>query len=124
LFLGQERAAILAERCMEMAILHRHGKSLRAITVESGTSVSAVRTYLQAGELPRYTPRPPQARKADPFQDCAVKRVEAARDLLQAMLDATWHRDGRNGALEHQDTRPVVRDLLLVATTYNVSSGG
>jgi len=70
---------ILMERCMEMSILRRQGKSLRAIAVETGTSVNTVRKYLAAGELPRYRPRPPRAGKLDPFKDYVVKRVEAAR---------------------------------------------
>lgn len=64
---------------MEMSILRRQGKSLRAIAVETGTSVNTVRKYLAAGELPRYRPRPPRAGKLDPFKDYVVKRVEAAR---------------------------------------------
>jgi transposase len=64
---------------MEMNILRRQGKSLRAIAVETGTSVNTVRKYLGAGAPPRYTPRPPQPGKLDPFKEYVVKRVEAAR---------------------------------------------
>ena len=64
---------------MEMHILRRQGKSLRAIAVETGTSVNTVRKYLAAGEPPRYTPRPARPSKLDPFKDYLLKRVEAAR---------------------------------------------
>jgi transposase len=69
---------ILVERCMEMHIFRRQGKSLRMIAVETGGSVNTVRKYLAAGEPPRYTPRPPRPSKLDPFKDYVLKRVEAA----------------------------------------------
>jgi transposase len=64
---------------MEMSILRRQGKSLRAIARETGVAVNTVRKYLTAAQPPRYRPRPPRAGKLDPFKSYLVDRVEAAR---------------------------------------------
>ena len=74
-----ERAVILMERCMEISILRRQGKSLREIAVATGTSVNTVRKYLAIGSPPRYKTRSTKPGKLDPFKDYLVKRVEAAR---------------------------------------------
>lgn len=50
---------------MEMIILRRQGKSLRAIAQEAGTSVNTVRKYLAAGGPPGYKPWPPKPGKLD-----------------------------------------------------------
>jgi transposase len=64
---------------MEMAILRRQGKSLRAIAVETGLAVNTVRKHLAEGGPPRYGPRPARGSKLDAYKAYLDSRVEAAR---------------------------------------------
>jgi transposase len=64
---------------MEIRILRKQGKSLRAIAKEVGASVNTVRKYLADGELPRYKRRAARASKLEPFMDYLRQRVDAAR---------------------------------------------
>ena len=72
-------AVITWERCMEIGILRRQGRSLRAIARETGLAVNTVRKHLAEEGPPRYGPRPPRPSKLDVFKPYLIERVEAAR---------------------------------------------
>lgn len=64
---------------MEIRILRKQGKSLRAIAREAGVSVNTVRKYLTDDGAPRYKRRAAKASKLEPFMDYLRERVESAR---------------------------------------------
>ena len=64
---------------MEIGILRRQGRSLRAIARETGLAVNTVRKHLAEEGPPRYGPRPPRPSKLDVFKPYLIERVEAAR---------------------------------------------
>lgn len=106
---------------MEIGILRRQGKSLRAIAGMTGTSVNTVRKYLAAGGPPRYKPRPPKPSKLDPFKDYLMQRVEAARPhWIPATVLAREIREQGFGGCEKlvsrfvRSLRPVAKDDPLV----------
>src|SRR5512143_4156502 len=64
---------------MEIRILRKQGKSLRAIAGEVGVSVNTVRKYLADDQMPRYKRRATKASKLEAFMPYLRERVEAAR---------------------------------------------
>jgi transposase len=58
--------------------LHRHGKGIREITRETGSSRNTVRRYLRDESAARYKTRPLRATKLDPFKDYVIERLTAA----------------------------------------------
>lgn len=64
---------------MEIRILRKQGKSLRAIAGEVGVAVNTVRKYLAADGAPRYKRRPIRTSKLEPYMDYLRQRVEGAR---------------------------------------------
>ena len=66
------------ETALEIRVLHRHGKGIREIARETGSSRNTVRRYLRDESAPRYKPRPPRATKLDPFKDYVVERLTSA----------------------------------------------
>ena len=64
---------------MEIRILRKQGKSLRAIAREVGAAVNTVRKYLADGQPPRYKRRPVKPGKLAPFEAYLRERVQAAR---------------------------------------------
>lgn len=64
---------------MEIRVLVRQGRSIKAIARELGLSRNTVRKYLRSGELPRYTPRSPRPTKLDAYKAYLQERIEAAR---------------------------------------------
>ncbi len=64
---------------MEIRILRKQGKSLRAIARETGVAVNTVRKYLALDDPPRYKARPVRTGKLDPFMEYLRRRVETAR---------------------------------------------
>ena len=64
---------------MEIRILRKQGKSLRAIAREARVAVNTVRKYLAADGEPRYKLRPTRTGKLEPYMDYLGQRVEAAR---------------------------------------------
>jgi transposase len=76
---------LLAERAMEIRILHRQGLSAREIARRTGHSRNTVVRYLKSEEVPRYTPRPPVAGKLSPHEAWLAGRV---RDALPERLSA------------------------------------
>jgi len=72
---------------MEMRILHRQGKSIRAIARELLISRETVRKYLRSPRLePVYGPRGPRPSKLDPYKAYIRQRL---RDAAPRRLPAT-----------------------------------
>jgi transposase len=69
---------IQKEECMEIRILRRQGKSLRAIAKEIGLSINTVRKYLAQEEGPKYKTRMPRLSKLDAYKEYLVRRLESA----------------------------------------------
>ena len=69
---------LILERCMEIRILRKQGKSLRAIAREAGVAVNTVRKYLAEDQRPKYKRRPVQAGKLAPFEPYLRQRIDAA----------------------------------------------
>lgn len=63
---------------MQIKILHKQGKSLRAITCEAGCSVSTARKYLSDQAQPAYSKRAHRASMLEPCIDNLRERVAAA----------------------------------------------
>lgn len=79
---------LTGETTLEIRILHRQGKSIRAIARELGISRETVRKYLRAPDLaPSYGPRTPRPSKLDPFKGYLKMRIaEAAPRRLPATV--------------------------------------
>lgn len=79
---------LTGEEVMEIRIMHRQGKSIRAIARELSISCETVRKYLRSPELePGYGPRAPRLSKLDPFKDYVRRRLrEAAPRRLPATV--------------------------------------
>jgi transposase len=67
------------EKAVEIRILARQGKSIRAIARELGISRNTVRRYLRDREVPRYGPRAVRPTKLDPFKGYLEGRIAAAK---------------------------------------------
>jgi transposase len=67
------------EQAVEIRVLRRQGKGIRAIARELGVSRLTVRRYLRDPSAARYGPRKPRATKLDAFTEYVLERVEAAR---------------------------------------------
>ena len=70
---------LIREQAVEIRILRRQGRGVRAIARELGVSHMTVRRYLQDPLASRYGPRSPRATKLDPYTAYLLSRVEAAR---------------------------------------------
>lgn len=66
------------ERCMEIRILKKQGKSIKEICRLTGHSRNTVRRYLRSKEPLTYE-RPPRGSKLDPYKRYIRDRVEANR---------------------------------------------
>ncbi len=65
---------------MEIHVLSRQGRSIKAIARELGLSRNTVRRYLrQPACIPQYPERAPRPTKIAPFQGYLQQRIEAAR---------------------------------------------
>lgn len=67
------------EQRVEIRVLARQGKGIRAIARELGISRTTVRRYLADARAGRYGPRAPRPTKLGPFTDYVRERVTAAR---------------------------------------------
>jgi transposase len=68
-----------AEGRMELAVLRKHGASIRELARVTGYSRNTVRRYLREGEAAEIRkPAPKRAEKLDSFKDYIVARVKAA----------------------------------------------
>lgn len=63
---------------LEIRVLARHGKGVRAIAREVGVSRNTVRRYLRDAEAARYRGRPPRPSLLVGFEDYIAARVTAA----------------------------------------------
>jgi transposase len=69
---------LLAERAMEIRILHAQGLGVREIARRTGHSRNTVERYLRSPEVPRYTPRPPVPGKLAGHEAWIAGRIRAA----------------------------------------------
>jgi len=67
------------EQSVEIRVLARQGKGIRAIARELGISRTTVRRHLADPQAGRYGPRAPRPTKLGPFAEYLRERVEAAR---------------------------------------------
>jgi transposase len=63
------------EGYVEIQVLKRQGKTIRAISAELGVSRNTVRKYLRSKAKPRAKERPARASKLDPFRAYLQDRV-------------------------------------------------
>ena len=121
-----------AEEAVEIRVLRRQGKSIRAISRMLGPSRNTVRRYLRTEGLPRYQ-RESQPSKLDPYKSYLAERVKAAMpewipatvllreiraqgylggySILKEHL-ATLQASGEIGSLIRFDTEPgLIREL-------------
>jgi transposase len=71
---------ITQERLVEIHVLHRQGKGIRAIAKELNVSRNTVRRYLRdVAKTPKYAPRKAKPSKLEPFQPYLRERIEAAK---------------------------------------------
>lgn len=109
------------DRCMEVQILHRQGKSLRAIVRQTGLSINTVRKYLRYGGRPVYQRRVTRPWKLDPYKEYLEGRVkEACPQWIPATVFAREiTAQGYNGGLSQlraylRSLRPAVIEEPLV----------
>lgn len=67
------------EGYVEIHVMHRQGKSIRAISQELGVSRNTVRKYVRAAQVPTSAARSPKPTKLDDYRAYLDSRVEAAR---------------------------------------------
>jgi len=67
------------ETTVEISVLARQGKSIRAIARGLGVSRNTVRKYLRDDGGPVYGPRSPRPTKLDPYQAYLIERVDSAK---------------------------------------------
>ena len=78
---------LTGEEVLEIRILHRQGRSIRAIARDLKVSRWTVRKYLCAPDRdPGYGPRAPRPSKLDPFKDDIRMRI---REAVPRRLPAT-----------------------------------
>jgi|ERR1700761_1098327 len=66
------------EGFVEIEVLKRQGKSIRAISAELGLARNTVRKYLRSAKKPLAKERPPRGSKLDPFKAYLQERVRQA----------------------------------------------
>lgn len=73
---------------MELAILNRHGESIRELARSTGWSRNTVRRYLREGEAACLrTPGPVRAEKLDAYKEYIILRLRAAApDRIPAVV--------------------------------------
>ena len=75
------------EGYVEIQVLRRQGKSIRAISAELGLSRNTVRKYLRSERVPKSKPRPARASKLEPYRDYIQRRIrEAHPDWIPASV--------------------------------------
>jgi transposase len=100
---------LTGEEVLEIRILHRQGKSIRAIARDLQVSRETVRKYLREPERePGYAPRAPRPSKLDPFKDYIRMRI---RESAPRRLPATVYlREIR--ALGYEGGISILKDWL------------
>ena len=72
---------------MEIKVLARQGKSIKAIARELGVSRNTVRRYLRDEARAEYGPRGPRSTKLDSFKTYLLERIAAAKpDWIPAVV--------------------------------------
>src|ERR1700730_10460754 len=66
------------EAALEIRVLQRHGKGIREIARETGSSRNTVRRYLRDESAARYKARQPRATKLDPVKGYVIERGREA----------------------------------------------
>jgi transposase len=66
------------EEYVEIQVLKRQGKSIRAISAELGVSRYTVRKYLRSANKPKAKQRPERVSKLEPFRDYIQRRLREA----------------------------------------------
>lgn len=75
------------EMVIELQVLHKQGKSLKALARESGLSINTVRKYVREQREPGYRARPKRVKKLDAYQDYLKARIAKAHpDWLPATV--------------------------------------
>jgi transposase len=69
---------LVGEMALEIRLLAKRGKGLRAIAREIGVSRNTVRRYLRDGDADRYRQRPRRSGKLAAFDDYIAKRLAEA----------------------------------------------
>jgi transposase len=71
---------ITQEQSVEIRVLARQGRGIKAIARQLGLSRNTVRKYLRdEGALPQYQARVPRPRKLDPFKAYLEMRIAPTR---------------------------------------------
>jgi transposase len=117
-----EPPMLTQEQFVEVRVLKRQGRSIRAIARETGLSRVTVRRYLDGpAATKRYGPRAPRATKLEAFADYLQQRIEAARPAwipAVVLLREIRERGYRGGVTQlkeylapykHGEPEPVVR---------------
>ena len=66
------------EEVMELQILRKQGKSLKAIARETGYSINTIRKYTRDNKLPKYKNRPQKPQKLDNYKNYIKSRIAQA----------------------------------------------
>jgi transposase len=99
------------EEFMEIKVLRRQGKSLRAIAAEVGCAVNTVRRYLEQPQVPRYAKRRSVRPKLGPYESYLRDRVASAGvDRIPAAVLAREIREQGYRGTDRQVAR-LVREL-------------
>ncbi len=69
---------LVKELFVDILVMHKQGRSIRAIARELNISRNSVRKYLRKPELPAYTPRAARGSKLDPYKPYLLERIKAA----------------------------------------------
>jgi transposase len=117
-----EPPMLTQEQSVEVRVLKRQGKSIRAIARETGLSRVTVRRYLEdPGAAKHYGPRAPRPTKFGPYTDYLQQRMAAARPawIPAAVLWREIREHGYAGGItqlqeylapfKHGEPEPVVR---------------
>ena len=67
------------EGFVEIQVMHRQGKSIKAISRELGVSRNTVRRYLRTPQVPEYPARSARTTKLDPYHRCRSSRLDTCQ---------------------------------------------
>lgn len=75
------------EKVIELQILHKQGKSLKALVRETGHSINTIRRYVREGGKPMYSARPKKPKKLESYESYLKMRIAQAQpDWLAATV--------------------------------------
>lgn len=90
---------ISKEVWVDIKTLHRQGRSIRAITRETGLSRNTIRRHLRGEDPPRYRPRPHRASPLEPYKDYVRARLEKLPELPATVLLREIRSQGYGGQI-------------------------